>query len=237
MNAILAGVAIAVTIGAVLAVSARQTRAALLGLAVVLGAAPFLNDAQPALSTLAVRVVGAALAAWLLRAASAAAAVAPERRGPSSGADDDPARGGSRLGWPAEALLAAAAWVIGAAVASNLASLGPAGSGGPSAAFLGAFTPSVFAAATGCAAIVLGVVPTFSARLPVRTAIGALVLAQGVLLARTGIAGDPGDLEQLAGVTLLISIAAAGAVLASVGSGRPGPVADGQAERPEGADS
>jgi hypothetical protein len=235
MNAILAGVALAVTIGAVVAVSARETRAALVGLAVVLGAAPFLNEAEPALSTLAARVVGAALAAWLLRAATAAAGPPAARPGPVAAAGDGAARGGSRLGWPAETLFATAAWVVGAAVAWNLRLVAPTGSDLPPDGLLGFLGPSVFAAAAGCAAIVLGVVPTFWSRHPVRTTIGALVLAQGVLLARVGIAGDPGDLEQLASVALLITIAAAGAVLANAGAGRTDPIAETPADPSESA--
>ncbi len=202
MNPLLVGVALAVTAGAVTAVSARDARAALVGTALALGAAPFLSDPLPQLSTLATRVVGAALAAYLLRAA-VAAPLGPATSRPRG------APGGSRLGWPAEALLAAAAWVVGVNLAAGLATLGPAGAAAPGGDLVAMLTPAAMATAAGLASMVVAIVPAFAGRDALRTGIGALVLLQGVLLLGTGVAGAPGDLEQLAGVTLLVATASA----------------------------
>jgi hypothetical protein len=98
VNPALAGVALAITIGAIVAVSVRDARAAILGLAVLLIGSPFLADPLADTLGLAARVVGAVLAAYLLWIALRTAA-APT--------------GGSRLGWAAEASVAAAAAVVG----------------------------------------------------------------------------------------------------------------------------
>ncbi len=98
MNPALAGVALAITIGAIVAVSVRDARTAILGLAVLLIASPFLADPLADTLGLAARVVGAVLAAYLLWIALRTAA-APT--------------GGSRLGWAAEAAVAAAAATVG----------------------------------------------------------------------------------------------------------------------------
>jgi hypothetical protein len=204
VNPILAGVALAVTLGAVVAISAREARTALVGLAIALGIAPFLGDPLPQVSTLATRVVAAALTAYLLRAATEASPPAPARH---------PSRpGGSRIGWPAELLIAAAAWIVAINLVDGLATLNvggpPASTGG-----LALLTPDAVTAAAGLASMIIGAVPALAGRDALRTAIGSLVLVQGVLLFRVGVAGAPGDLEQLGGVILLLAIGIAGAWL------------------------
>ena len=57
MNPALAGVALAITIGAIVAVSVRDARAAVLGLAVLLIGSPFLADPLADTLGLAARVV------------------------------------------------------------------------------------------------------------------------------------------------------------------------------------
>ena len=66
MNPILAGIAIAVVAGTVVAVAARDARVTILGLAVVLIGTPVLADPIPDPLGLATRFVGAILAAYLL---------------------------------------------------------------------------------------------------------------------------------------------------------------------------
>jgi len=207
VNPILAGIALAVTAGAVIAISAREARAGLVGLAIALGAAPFLADPLPQVSTLALRVIGAALAAYLLRAA---VATVP---GLTAGRWGEPTRGGSRLGWPAEALMAIAAWIVGVGISARLEALSPTGPGNPAGDVLGLLTPAALATSVGLASIVVGLVPAFAARDALRTAIGALILIQGLFLVRIGVAGAPSDLEQLAGVALLVAAAVGGGVL------------------------
>lgn len=98
MNVALAGLACVVVAGAVVAVSARETRAALLGLLVSLLAASLVADPLPGPLPIAARLAAAFLACRLI-------AVAIRNL-------DEPTSG-SRLGWPVEVLAAAAAAVIG----------------------------------------------------------------------------------------------------------------------------
>lgn len=98
MNPALAGVAIAVMLGAVVAVSARNARAAVLGAILAQVAGSFLADPLPDSVGLAARVVGAVLGGYLLWVAA---------RGLEA------RTGGSRLGWPSELLVAMAGAVVG----------------------------------------------------------------------------------------------------------------------------
>lgn len=216
MNPILVGVAFTVTVGAVIAVSARDDRAALVGLVLALAAAPFLGDPLPSLATLATRVIGAALTAYLIRVAIAPTMVEPERRRRDAGL------GGSPLGWPAESLLAIAAWIVGLTLSTHLLAVAP---GGPPIApddVLGALGPSSLATGAGLAIIVLGVVPALGSRHAVRTAIGLLILVQGLTLVRAGVAGAPSDLEELAGVALLVAAGIVGSILITLERRPPG---------------
>jgi hypothetical protein len=200
MNPILAGVALAVTAGAVIAVSSREARAAYLGLVLALGLGPFIADPLPGPGVLGARVVTGILVVYLLRAVS-------------TGAD---VRGlGSRIGWPAEALLASAAGIAGVAIAAGLDSLQP-GARGAAQGPLDALTPSALTLAAGLAAIAVGVTPAFLARTSLRSVIGLLLILQGVALTRTGIAGPPGELEQLGVDGLVLAVGIAGALIVTL---------------------
>ncbi|MEO8437871.1 MAG: hypothetical protein ABI562_05370 [Chloroflexota bacterium] len=98
MNPALAGVALAVIAGAVVAGSARNARTAILGLVVAMVGAPLLADPVPAPLGLAARLVGAILAGYLLWIAT---------RGPGV------RTGGTLLGWPTDLFLGAGAAVVG----------------------------------------------------------------------------------------------------------------------------
>jgi hypothetical protein len=98
MNPALAGVALAVIVGAIVAASARDARTAVLGLGVALTAAPAIADPITATTGMAARVVGAVLAIYLLWITVR---------------DGEADTGGSSIGWVAEAALAAAAAVVG----------------------------------------------------------------------------------------------------------------------------
>ena len=98
MNPALVGVALAVGLGAVVAVSARNARTAVLGLVLAMIGAAFLADPLPDSLGLAGRLVGVVLAGYLLWIA---------------GRDHAAWTGGSRLGWPAELLVGGAAAVAG----------------------------------------------------------------------------------------------------------------------------
>jgi hypothetical protein len=98
VNPALAGVALAVVAGAVVAVSAHNARTVILGLTVALVLSPTESDPIPDPIGLAARLVGGVLAAYLLWVAT---------RGDRSGST------GSLVGWPTEVFLAAAAAAVG----------------------------------------------------------------------------------------------------------------------------
>jgi len=98
VNPALAGVALAVVVGAVVAGSARNARTAIFGLVVTMVGAPLLADPTAAPLGLAARLVGAVLAGYLLWIAARGHNVRTT---------------GSRVGWPTEAFLAGAAAVVG----------------------------------------------------------------------------------------------------------------------------
>jgi hypothetical protein len=98
VNPALAGVALAVVLGAVVAGSARNARTAILGLLAVLLFSPFLSDPSAEPRGVAARLIGAVLAGYLLWIAGRGGGVWT---------------GGSRLGWPTELLIAGAAATVG----------------------------------------------------------------------------------------------------------------------------
>ena len=191
MNPALAGVALAVVVGAVIAGSARNARAAILGLLVVLIGSPFLADPTATALSLAARLVGAVLAGYLLW-------VATRGRGVRTG--------GSSVGWPTEAFLAAAAAVVG---------YGGHGLGAPAAG-------PALASAAGFALAALAVLPVVTGRDVLRIGIGLCLLLGGALLVRTGLGGTPDPLEQLMTAGLVATLGGVVAILAMVAR-RDGP--------------
>jgi hypothetical protein len=189
VNPILAGIALAVVAGTVVAVASRDARTTILGLAVVLIGSPVLADPIAAPLGLATRFVGAILAAYLLWV------VARDR--PRAGIPGA-ATGGSRIGWPAEALVAAGAAVVGY-VAHGL--------GAPAMG-------SALASAAGFAVAALALTATTTGRDVLRVGSGSLLLIDAALLVRAGLGGTPGDLEQLLTSATLVVVAGALATLA-----------------------
>lgn len=189
MNPILAGIALAVVAGAVVAVAARDVRIAVLGLAVVLVASPVLADPVPAPLGLAARFVGAILAAYLLWIIARDRPTA-DRSSASSG--------GTRIGWPAELLIAAAAMVVGYAAH---------GLGAPAAG------PALGSAA-GFAIAALALAPVLTGRDVVRVGMGSLLLLSAGLIVRGALGGAPADFEQLITSAMLIVVVGVLAALA-----------------------
>ena len=118
MNPALAGVALAVVVGAVVAGSARDARTAIFGLVIAMLGSPFLADPTAAPLGLTARLVGAVLAGYLLWIAARGHQVRTA---------------GSLVGWPTDAFLALAAAVVG--YGSN--GLGAPAAGPPAAAAAG----------------------------------------------------------------------------------------------------
>jgi hypothetical protein len=184
VNPALAGVALAVVLGAVLAGSARNARAAVLGLIVALAGGSFIADPLPDSLGLAARLVGAFLAGYLLWVA---------------GRGSDARTGGSRLGWPSELLVAAAAAVVG---------YGSHGLGAPAAG-------PALAQAAGFALAALAVAPIANGRDILRVGIGLNLLAGGAILLRTSLDGTPEALEQLVIAGLVAVLGGAVATIAA----------------------
>jgi hypothetical protein len=173
--AVIAGVAVA---GAVLAVSAREVRATVLGILIVFLATPLVASPWPDPLAILARVAAALLAARLLMI----------------GLRGEMVSGGTRIGWPAEGLAAAAAAVVGF------------GSHGLGALALG----PAEAQAAGFALIALAVTPLVTGRDVFRLGVGSILLLMGALLIRVGLDAPPGDGEQL--VISLLTIGLGGAV-------------------------
>ena len=183
MNPALAAIAIAILAGAVAAVFVRDARLAVLSLAVVMMTAPFLADPIAAASGLAARVLAAVLATYLLWIVVRDGAFQT---------------GGSRLGWPADSLVATAAAVVGfAAHGLGAPTDGPA-----------------FASAVGFGLAALSIAPVLTGRDVLRVGIGLTLLLQGAFLVRVGLGGTPSTLEGLVTGGAIAVLGGAIAVLA-----------------------
>jgi hypothetical protein len=210
MNPALTGVAIAVAAGAIIAVSSRDPRAALIGLAIVLVGATFLVDPLPSPATVGVRIVGGLLCLTIVRLAADV--------GESEGAS-------SPLGWPAEGVIAVAAAVGGAGIALKLAVVAsgselPASRGAVLAA---ASSPGIVILAAAAAVLAVGLTPAALGRPGFGRAVGVALVTVGVTLLRIGFAGSsaaPNDLEQVAIAGLLVGGAACGVGLAHASGAR-----------------
>lgn len=190
MNPALAAIAVVTVAGAVLAVSARDVQATLLGLLVVLLGAPLVADPWPDPLAILARIAATMLAVRLI----------------AIGLRGDVVTGGTRIGWPAEALVGAAAAVIGF------------GSHGLGAAGLG----PAEAQAAGFALIVLAAAPLVTGRDALRIAVGALLLLVAASLIRAGLDTTPSQAEQLVDAVLTIAIGGAIAVITMAARGAGG---------------
>jgi hypothetical protein len=208
VNPLLAVVALAVVAGAAVAVSLRDTRAVVLGLAVVAVATPFVAEPVADPMGLAARVLAAILGAELLwisvrdgRDRGAGGTLGGGTLGGGTLGGGTPSAGmltgGSRIGWPTEVLLAASGAVVGFAAHG----LG-ATAGGPA-----------LASATGFAVATLAVLPLLTGRDLLRLGVGLVLLLHAGLLVRTALGGTPVVLEQLVTAGL---VAALGGALAAL---------------------
>lgn len=175
--------ALATVAGAVVAASSRDPRAATVGLLVTLLGLVFVADPLPAPAALAVRLVAAILAGYLVWVAVR---------------DSGSVTSGSALAWPSEALIALAGAVIG----WTSHGLGAPGRGPEAASAAGV---ALLLLAT--APILLGGRDAF------RVGTGASLLLAGTLAIRAGLAGTPGPVEQVVVAALTASLGATVAVL------------------------
>lgn len=189
MNPVLAGVAFAVVAGGVLAVSVRDPRAVVLALTAVLVLTPALADPMAEPAGLAARGLGGILAGYLLLIAT---------RSRTEVGVAIAATEGSRIGWPAETLVAAAASIAGLA-AHGLGAPAP----GPA-----------LATAAGFAIAALAVAPVLTGGDIVRIGTGLLLLIDAALLVRVALGGTPAPLEHLLTAGMLVALAGAVAAVA-----------------------
>lgn len=200
MNPALSAVAVAVGAGAVVAVSSRDPRAALIGLAAVLVGAAFLVNPLPGPAALGVRIVGGLLCVSIVRLNAL-----PRATDPAS----------SPLGWPAEAFLAVAAAVGGGGVAVGLAVAAGLGSAAGDDAFAAAAaSPAILITSTAAALFAVGATPAVIGQPGIRRTIGIVLVAVAVILVRIGFAPTPTELEQIAIAVLLVGSAIGGVALA-----------------------
>ena len=182
MSGLLAIAAVATVAGALVAVTGRDARVALAGLVVALAAAPFLADPLPGPAALGARVVAAILGGYLLFVMLRETTAVTR---------------GSLVGLPAEALAAAAAFVIGYGTHGlGSAALGPAA-----------------ASATGFALAVVSIAPIVRGADVFRLGVALAILVTGAELVRVGLAGTPPPLEQLMTAGLTIGLLGTAAVL------------------------
>ena len=174
----LAALAVAVVAGAIVAVSAREARVAILGLTICGVAAPLLADPPPAPLPLAARLLAAILAGYLLW-------ISTRQR---------PLTRGSRIGWPVETFLAAAGAVAG---------LGAAGFAGPAGG-----PPEAEAVAFALCTLAVGPILRASDVFRLAIGLLLAVIGAGVgrvALAGTAV---PLDQLVLAGLTIVLAAAA-----------------------------
>lgn len=203
MNPGIVAAAAVLAIGAIVAVSAREGRVAVLGLALALVAAPLVSDPLPAITSLAIRLTGAVLAAYLILAALRTDATSTL---------------GTHLGWPVQVLQAVAAAIIGYGIASQ-AALGGVGAGVPGGGGSGTGTdggPEMIVSlgvAAGAAVVVVAIEPIVAARDGLRLGIGLLLALTGVTVMRNALLGSVGGIEHIVVAATIASIAAATAVI------------------------
>jgi hypothetical protein len=190
MNPAVAALAVATVAGGVLAVSARDIRSVVLGLLVVLAGAPLVADPWPGPIGALVRVAGALLAVQLI-------VVGVRTLGPTAG---------SRIGWPAAAVLGTAGAVAGL------------GSHGLGAAALG---PAA-AQAAGFGLIALAIGPLVIGRDVIRLGVGAVLLLAGAQLVRVALDRPPTDADQLVAGLLTVGLGGAVAVIAAAAAAAGG---------------
>jgi hypothetical protein len=225
MSLALVAVVLAICAGAVVAVSARDSGAAAVGLAVSLVAAALLVEPLPSAAILGVRITAALLVATIIRTALRGAPRQP-----------------SPLGWPAEAFLATAGAIAGLGLALGLSALAAAGlppgtpapplPGGPELPGSTLITTMALTVAAGTGLLAIGIAPMVHGGLGARRAIGLVLVTQAALLVRIGIAGPSVELEEIARAALLVVSAATGAALAAAAGGTP--VEEPDPARPDG---
>lgn len=203
MTPVLLAIAAIAVAGAVVAVSAREPRFAVLGTLVALLGAAFVADPLPGSIALGARLIGTVLAGYLVWVSLRGVPV------PTAG---------SRLGWPGAAAIAVAACVTGwlAAAAMSAVLVATAVDSDPAGAAGGLADGSPVAYASMAAAFALAALaagPVLAARDVLRLGLGLLIAVGAADLLRASIAGRADAIVELGlGVTLALAGAGVAAV-------------------------
>lgn len=190
-------------VGAVMAASAREGRVAVLGLAIVLMAAPLVADPLPSVTVLAIRLTGSVLAAYLIHAALRS----------------EPSTLGTHLGWPVQLLVAIAAGVIGFGIAGEAPlglvspAIGTDPTTGPAIVSSSTSLAVRLGVAAATATIVLAIEPIVAVRDVLRLGIGMLLALTGLTVFREALVGPADGLEQIVIAVTTAAIAGATAVV------------------------
>lgn len=216
MTALLVAAAIIAGTGAIAALAPSDARLGLVGLTTSLVAASLIADPLPAPAVLAIRLAALLLAVVTLRAASPAATprAAAERGWTVRGLRAE--HGEPRPGWPAGLLLGVAGAVAGVGIASRMI-LGTTTGGDVGQPAVVA--PTTFLAsqhlALGVAGLMLAIAlgPLLVERTGLRRAIAAVLTVQATILVRVALASPPGVFEEVILGTILVAVAAGGAML------------------------
>jgi hypothetical protein len=217
MSAALLAAALVVASGSIAALASADARLGLVGLAAALAAAGLLADPLPSPAIVGVRLTAALLVVTLLRTAGPPAVA----RHPATEAETGRQ---AHLGWPAETLLGLAGAVAGIAIAAGLASFAPVtgSDAGTAAPLTIASLLSPAALALGLAGLIAAIAaPALVSGVGLRRATAAVLLVEGVFLARIGLAGPPAVLEEVVLAALLSAVAAAAGLIAAAGRAAP----------------
>lgn len=199
MTSALVIIALLVTAGGVVAVSAREPRLAALGVVIALVGAAFVADPLPDVAAVAARVVGSVLAGYLVWVSLRGA---------------PPPTTGWRIGWPGAAAVATVAFVTGWLASGTIANTLAVGEGdGPSvgaaaALAAGSLVPRA-ALGASLALVTLAAAPVLVGRDVLRLGLGLLLVLGAVELLRNALGGRPDPIVELAlGVLTAVSGAA-----------------------------
>jgi hypothetical protein len=213
----------------VAALAPGDVRLGLIGLTASLVGAALIADPLPGPAVLAIRLTALLLAVVTLRTAAPTAGHLAGERGWSV-REPHAEPGEPRPGWPSALLVGLAGAVAGLAIGTRMV-LGSATGGDVGQPAVIAPTPLLspehlaLAAAGLIAAVALG--PLLVERTGLRRAIAAVLVVQGAILVRVALVPSPGILEEVILGTILVAVAAAGAMLTVAGrgvaSGRPKP--------------
>ncbi|MBI3750671.1 MAG: hypothetical protein HY263_03300 [Chloroflexi bacterium] len=225
MTVLLVAAAAIAGAGAVAALVPGDVRLGLIGLTASLVGAALIADPMPSPAVLAIRLTALLLAVVTLRTAAIPAAT-PRTAGERGWSAREPHAepGEPRPGWLSVLLLGVAGAVAGLAIAGRLV-LGTATGGdvGQPAVIAPTDVLSPERLALGVAGLMVAVAlgPLLVERTDLRRSIAAVLAVEATILLRVALVPAPGVLEEVVLGTILVAVAAGGAMLTIAGHGAP----------------